>query len=560
MHTSLKSKIILFFILFSSLILLLQIGIFQHWMGAIILKKSDTYFQETVNQVGKRVELQTKQFINLAVGMRNNQVVKNYLSDLKNHTINYNIAKYKISNEILRTTNMEWIDNIYIFPVSSQPINLYYSTAVFEADDTIKKLLNEGFKNNSDEMVWTDLQSEPYSFSALCLIQEKDRLGILKISLNELLFSQILDQVHLGKEGKAYLAKDNMIIYAKNREFIGKPVSVLDNMLSSQVEYELEEKGWKIIGAVPQAEILHQIDQFNRIFIFMVICILAAIMAFAIATAQVVLRPLGKIMRGMESVQQGNLHVVLDHKSNDEFRTIFFHFNYMVERINHLIETIYQQQTHHRKAELLSLLSKLNPHFLYNSLDMIYWKAIMKEEEEIGGSIVALSNILRYSISHKNEFVTVTEDMEQLANYLMIQRMRYEDKLQYKFEIQHEIADYKIPKLVIQPLVENAIKYAFQDMKHDGIIHIRGYMDADGLYFEVTDNGIGMSEEKIQMLLSTCESVSEEAGLGIQLVHQRAKYMYGEEYGVSIVSVVGKGTTIKVRLGIKKEMNLATVM
>lgn len=560
MRTSLKSKIILFFIFFSSLILLLQIGIFQHWMGAIILAKSDTYFQETVNQVGKRMELQLKQFTNLAMGMRNNQVVKNYLSDLKNHTINYNIAKYKISNEILRTTNMAWIDNIYIFPVGSQPINLYYSTAVFDTDKTIIKLLNEGYEGNPDELVWMDLQSEPYSFSSIFLIHEEDRLGILKIDLNEILFSQILDEVHLGEEGKAYLIKDNVIIYAKDRAFIGKQVSALDNMLSTQVEYGLEEKGWKVIGAVPQAEILRQIEQFNRIFIFMVICIMAAIMAFAMATARVVLRPLRKIMRGMESVQQGNLQVVLDHKSNDEFKTIFFHFNYMVERINNLIETIYQQQTHHKKAELLSLLSKLNPHFLYNSLDMIYWKAIMKEEEEIGESIVTLSKILRYSISHINEFVTVTEDMEQLANYLMIHKMRYEDKLQYEFQVQQEIAAYKIPKLVIQPLVENAIKYAFQDMKHDGIIQIRGYVDADCLYFEVADNGIGMSEGEIQMLLSTCESVSEEAGLGIQLVHQRAKYMYGEEYGVSIESVVGKGTTIKVRLGIKKEVNLAAVI
>jgi two-component system sensor histidine kinase YesM len=192
-------------------------------------------------------------------------------------------------------------------------------------------------------------------------------------------------------------------------------------------------------------------------------------------------------------------------------------------------------------------------------LDLIYWKAIIKGEEEVAGIIVALSNILRYSISHKNEFVTVTEDMEQLKNYLMIQRLRFEDKLQYEFKIQKEIVDYKIPKLAIQPLVENCIKYAFQDMRRDGYILIQGYMDKDDLCFEVIDNGVGMSEEKVQMLYSLCESGSEEAGLGIQLVHQRAKYIYGEGYGVSIESAIGKGTIIKLRLGQKTE-NLTVIL
>jgi two-component system sensor histidine kinase YesM len=219
-----------------------------------------------------------------------------------------------------------------------------------------------------------------------------------------------------------------------------------------------------------------------------------------------------------------------------------------------LIETIYQQQRLRRETEIVSLLSKLNPHFLYNSLDMIYWKAIMKGEEDIGGSIVALSNILRYSISHHNEFVTVREDMNQLESYLKIQSMRYQDKLNFSFHIYNEIWDNKMPKLLIQPLVENAIKHAFQSMKHDGHITIRGYPSGSSdLIFEVEDNGVGMPEPQIRTLLAACEQVdsTKETGLGIQLVHQRTKYLYGEGYGISIRSTVGTGTTILLKLGIR---------
>jgi two-component system sensor histidine kinase YesM len=551
---SLKSKIIMFFIIFTSMILLLQIGVFQQWIRSIILEKSETYFQETVHQIGQRVDLQFHQFHTMALGIGNNQVVKNYLADLSEQSINYNIAKYKITYEILRTTNLNWIENMCIYPIGGQPpINLYYTKPVFDVDTTIQRMLVDSNGISPEKIQWAKLSSEPGQVSAFLSIQESEKYGILKISLSDSFFS-FLSNVQLGKRGEIYLVNGDTILYANDRSLIGSSLQALDHGRSSSTreQYELSESGWSLIGVVPQAEILQQIHEFNRIFTLMVIVLLAAVMSFAIVLARTILQPLKRIIKGMESIQEGNLNVRLEHKSNDEFSVIMFQFNSMVERVHGLIETVYQQQRLRREAEIVSLLSKLNPHFLYNSLDMIYWKAIMKGEEEIGGSIVALSNILRYSISHHNEFVTVREDMNQLESYLKIQSMRFNDKLKYSFHIYNEIWDDKIPKLVIQPLVENAIKYAFQNMKHDGYITIRGYrIGSSELIFEVEDNGVGMPEERIRTILAACEQEesTKETGLGIQLVHQRAKYLYGEGYGVSIRSTVGTGTRILLKLG-----------
>lgn len=334
------------------------------------------------------------------------QVVKNYLADVTKQTINYHIAKYKISNEILRIAKLDWIENMCIYPAGAQPpINLYYSKPVFEPDPGIQTMLSEPPGAHPEQLQWIELPSEPDSVSALLPIQEQQTYGILRISLSETFF-HLMNQVKLGKQGVLYLVKDNVIIYAKERALIGTAMPAINKANIVQESYALGEPGWKLVGVVPQTEILHQIEQFNRIFIVMVTVILAAVMTFAIVAARAILRPLKKIVKGMESIRQGNLDVMLQYQGNDEFSAIIFQFNQMVERVHALIDTIVQQQRHHRETEIVSLLSKLDPHFIYNSLDMIYWKAIMRGEEELGGTIVALSSILRYTISHKNEFVT----------------------------------------------------------------------------------------------------------------------------------------------------------
>ncbi|WP_270879175.1 cache domain-containing sensor histidine kinase [Paenibacillus aestuarii] len=549
---TIKSKIIAVFIGFTCMVVMLQFGIFQQWIGTMILDNSESYFQETVHQIGKRMELQLKQFRTMAEGIGRNQVVINYLADLKFQQINYQIAKYKINYEVLRVTKLDWVDNMVIYPVYDPPINLYYTVPVFDPEPSIENMLQSNYNPPQKSLLWMRLHNSTNQISAIIPIDENGRLGVLSIGLKPAIFSEILDEAKIGKHGTVYVVKDGVIVYAQDPALIGVSVSKLQQDRDTQVEYTMDEAGWTLIGRVPQSELWNQITKFNRIFVLMVIVLLAAIMCFAIVAMRLVLRPLKIIIKGMERVQQGDLTVVLAHKNEDEFGRILDHFNYMVERIQGLIQTIYKQQRHQRKAEILSLLAKLNPHFLYNSLDMIYWKAIMKGEDEIGNTIVALSNILRYSISQKDEFVPVAEDMKQLESYLQIQKLRFEDKLHYHFDIPPAMKNCQIPKLLIQPLVENAIKYAFRDMKDEGCMTICGQLEDGDLVFHVIDNGIGMSSEKVEKLIASCEMQSEETGIGIRLVHQRIVYLYGEGYGISINSEIGRGTTVSLRLGERK--------
>jgi two-component system sensor histidine kinase YesM len=542
------------FIMIASIVLVLQVGVFQSWISTIFMEQSDAYFRETVHQIGKRVDLQVEKSENMVQTITGNQVLINYLKDLKYNSINYNVAKYLITREVLRLTNLEMIDNIYIYPVKHEPISCYYSGPTLETDLDMYDLPD--WTNSNDKIEKMALKTKPFQLSILLSIHdEEERVGLLRIDLNETFLSKILDEVKLGKEGEVYIVGESTIIFAKDRDLIAKPASVINQTAGSTVKHALYNKNWELVGIVPNTEIVNHINQFNSIFLLMVIVILLAILAFALATARLIFRPLKMIMKGMESIQQGNLNIILENNKNDEFGIIIHSFNYMADRVKSLIETIYHQQVHYRKAEILSLQAKLNPHFLYNTLDMIYWMLILKDEEEIGESIVALSNILRYSISHNNEFVTVREDMDQLENYLKIQRMRFQDKLQYTFELQENVRELRIPKLIIQPLVENSFKYAFQDLKRSGSIVIRSYAEDDQLFFEVADNGVGMSKDKIRSIFSSLENQNKKGGIGIQLIHQRIKYIYGEGYGISIESALEEGTKVTVKLRKKAEIN-----
>ncbi|WP_165972286.1 cache domain-containing sensor histidine kinase [Paenibacillus piri] len=543
------------FILIASIVLILQVGVFQNWISTIFIEQSDAYFRETVHQIGKRVDLQVEKSEIMVQTITGNQVLKNYLKDLKYDSLNYNVAKYLITREVLRLTNLEMIDNIYIYPVKHEPISCYYSGPTLETDLDMHDLPNSTSPNDKVERM--ALKTKPFQLTILLSIHdEEDRLGLLRIDLNETFLSKILDEVKLGKEGEVYIVGNNTVIFAKDRDLIAKPASVINQADGSTVKHSLYNKNWELIGIIPNTEIVNHINRFNQIFFLMVILILLAILAFALATARLIFRPLKMIMKGMESIQQGNLNIILVNNKNDEFSTIIHSFNYMADRVKSLIETIYHQQVNYRKAEILSLQAKLNPHFLYNTLDMIYWMLILKDEEEIGESVVALSSILRYSISKNNEFVTVREDMDQLENYLKIQRMRFQEKFQYTFELQENVKELRIPKLIIQPLVENSFKYAFQDLKRSGSIVIRSYVENDQLFFEVADNGIGMSEDKIRSVFSSLEYQNKKNGIGIQLVHQRMKYIYGQGYGIATIeSALEEGTKVIVKLRKKAEIN-----
>lgn len=258
-------------------------------------------------------------------------------------------------------------------------------------------------------------------------------------------------------------------------------------------------------------------------------------------------RVIDEIVKGIEEVQKGNLDASLHIYSEDEFGIIADAYNKMLEDIKDLIEQSKEKAKHSIQSEIKQLESQFNPHFIFNTLEML--KYTMKSDQQLACKMIMnLSSILRYSINGDLSEVTLKEDLNYTQSYLEIQRHRFNGKLNYSIDVYDDAGMYKVPKLTIQPLIENAIKYGFY-MQKVLVIKISIRVIEEQLVVVVYDDGKGMSAEKVENLNDILRrKVKENQHIGLYNIHRRIQLMYGESYGLSIISQLEEGTVIKIIL------------
>ncbi|MDD6236542.1 MAG: sensor histidine kinase [Clostridiales bacterium] len=205
------------------------------------------------------------------------------------------------------------------------------------------------------------------------------------------------------------------------------------------------------------------------------------------------------------------------------------------------------EQEQKRKSELKALQAQINPHFLYNTLDSIIWMAEAGNTDEVVEMTSALANLFRTSISKGDEIIPIQVEIDNITSYLTIQKMRYQDKLTYHIDVDDNIKKYKILKVVLQPLVENAILHGVKSKTTNGLIEIGAFETEDAVVFTVTDHGEGMTEEQLKNIFAPKKNtVSRGSGIGVNNVNERIKLYFGEQYGLQFFSRYGEGTTVHV--------------
>ena len=253
----------------------------------------------------------------------------------------------------------------------------------------------------------------------------------------------------------------------------------------------------------------------------------------------------------MEQVGQGYFDVLAPVESQDEIGILSKTFNQMVADMRMLIDNVYRQEMMKQEVEMRSLQMQINPHFLYNTLDTINWIARLRGVDEIGEMTTALGGLMRYSLSGK-DFVTIREEFDNLRNYINIQNVRYGDRMEIRFDIQEDTLDYYIPKLLVQPILENAIVHGIEDKIDPGLVQIRSYAENDDLYIEVEDDGVGMTQEAIEALIRNDADQPKKGhtSIGVYNVNRRIQSVFGPDCGLQVQSQLGAGT--KIRLCMKK--------
>ncbi|GIO15516.1 sensor histidine kinase YesM [Cohnella xylanilytica] len=302
--------------------------------------------------------------------------------------------------------------------------------------------------------------------------------------------------------------------------------------------------GWLSIVMTPESALAGSLVPVIRTSTALLAIILGiASLLFAYFISGRITNPIKKLLGAMRSVGEGDFQTQVAVSTNDEFGILLQRFNRMNDRIRVLVSENYEIKLKEQEAKIHALNMQMNPHFLYNTLNVMNWTAIENGQKELSKMLVSLSSMLHYTSRKEWGTVHLSEEIEWMRNYFYIMSVRFEEKFTVSYEIDSTLYDYKMPRLLFQPFVENAILHGFDQTESGGLIRIRGRIEDGTRYYEIEDNGRGMSGDTIHSIL-----YRESSSIGIKNTIARIRMAYGDEYGVTISSEPGVGTKVTIAL------------
>ena len=368
--------------------------------------------------------------------------------------------------------------------------------------------------------------------------ENRKRLTSVKKYLNNLgtYIGRIEDNI---REGNRY--EDNIEIWENDVQIV---TSLGGDTMSRYIYYE--SRGIQESRQQYQDFFVNMI-RFS-VIAFALILMLCLFLSYYIPLS--ITRPIRRLTQVTDQVAKGDLTVRSDVTGGLEARVLSDSMNTMIDKINELLEQVKTEQVRLRKAEFELLQSQINPHFLYNTLDAIVWLAEAGEQKKVVSMVGSLSDFFRISLNQGQDILDVREELQHVRSYLEIQQMRYQDILQYEICVPEELYSSRIPKITLQPLVENALYHGIKNKRGKGMIRIDGEMEDSDCILRITDNGRGMTPERLGQVREGIRNrnACETEIYGLYNVNERIRLNFGEKYGITITSTYGEGTCVTVRL------------
>jgi two-component system sensor histidine kinase YesM len=374
-----------------------------------------------------------------------------------------------------------------------------------------------------------------------------------------------LTDFSFGEKSYFFIADRNgNIVFHPDREKIGEKSSYFNNgfenrevslngdryLLSSSYS---ELSGWHIISMASAEELEADLNYLTEITIFLIVLVLGIIILLTLYLSNSLSTPIRKLQELTHRASENDLSVKIDIEGEDEIAELGKSFNKMIQRINKLLEENVREQKLLRKLEMESLDNQIKPHFIYNTLDLIIGLLENKDFDRATHMVEALGKFFRLSLSHGNEMVLIRNELKHVKNYLFIQQFRHGEEYEYIIDIEDQsMLDKHIPRLILQPVVENSIYHGIMPLSKKGLIIIKGYSENKSIYFKIVDNGIGIESEKVkeinQILRGEIDLEDKKKYFGLRNVNQRLKLMYGGGSGVEINSIPNEKTEVLIRI------------
>ncbi|MGQ9779674.1 MAG: cache domain-containing sensor histidine kinase [Bacillota bacterium] len=572
---SLRSKFILSFLVLC-LVPMLLLAFFSYRAYLNVLQRNvNSYNSEVIERVARNLEIylsDLEHILQLRNDYYNLQFIKlSRARDIEGNR-RYVFRLWENFNNIRKIKTD--LRDIAVTTTEGVTISCYGVSHIDPAEHKLYQILARRSATDMSMALWEPhpfwLGGRVFSVGQAIRDNNGNFLGIMSIDIDLGLLDKICRHVDLSKSGYIMLVDaDGRIIYHPDMEKIGGRATALlgrslpgnrQSTFSTRLEgedYVITVKAfppadWFIVSLSNKNELYREMRRVSRIMLALIAAATTAIVLVVILLSRLLTKPLEELQRSMDQAAD-DLNINVTVRTNDEIGRLGEAFNQMLARIRQLMAQSVQEQKKLRHAEMIALQQQIKPHFIYNTLDLIIGLLETNKNEDVINMVEALGAFFRISLSHGKEFITVREEIEHVRNYLFIQRFRHGDRYNYRFEVDERILENLTLKLILQPLVENAIYHGVRELdRADGLIVVRGYPREDYLCFEVEDNGLGIDSRKVEeinrCLRKTEPAESSHRFFGLYNVNERIVLAFGKEYGLNLISTLGGGTKVTVRL------------
>jgi Predicted signal transduction protein with a C-terminal ATPase domain len=587
---SIKKKLVLSFtvLVFSPVFILF---IFSNtYTGNILIQRISSANTDSLIGSAKRMDRLMDDITYALLGISHNAQLMEIMRDdvSKSMGSNPDIVMEKISkvNNILDSVppNMlMYSAKITVLCDSGKSYGTWDNFFIFSESIRTSEWYNDMIKSHSGNIQWlgiknsfgTNANENSYVLEAAIPVRQSrssiNNIGIIHIAIPE---KEICSAIMLeGTESEIFLVgskggimsfKDKKYINTGLYEYLGishsyngmKDGWFIEKSKDSKKMVisvsSLNKTDWKLVSVIPYDKMLAPLNNFNRLIIIVNLIFIASFIFVALVISNSISRPIIELNDKMKRISQGNLDVHVDILYEDEIGNMSMNFNNMLLRIKELLTLTEKQERMKREAELKALQAQVNPHFLFNTLSSMRWTAAAANDKKVEEMALALSNLLKYSINKGPDMICLEEEINMLKHYIALFQIKYESVISLDLAFEEEMLKIKIPRLLLQPIVENSIIHGFEGNNQDNRISIEGRFNEDYFIIEIVDNGKGVDTVILDELMNKPNAGNDNikfySSIGIKNVDERIKLNFGDKYGINVKNGRDIGTIVTLML------------
>ena len=575
---SIRTKLIIGFLtILLPLVLILSI-VFYSYSAEIVLKQSLEQTREIVEQFSISLDNYMGLMRNKMEILADSPTIQEELNthqdkeDIKNDSF-YSRNK-RIRRIMLQIYSSVTMNDVEIYGINETNHYLSLWSKKYEIPD--KDILFENANLSKGRSVLVNNINDADTIQMIKMVKDLQTykpIGYIRFGLKRNYIEKMAKNINFGSDGGVVIFDENLnkisgIAHDSVLSKLLKEKPSIGNFSYSEgkneytaVHIHSDSTGWTTVGVIPLRYINKDLAGIQYLTVIIIVLTIIIGVTVSVIIAQSLILPLENTVNALEKFSRGDFAVRLKENRCDEIGKLNRIFNKAIKEINELMQKVTQSEILNKEMEFKTLQSQMNPHFLYNTLDTINWLAFKEKQTEICNLVAAISSLIRASISNKKSIITIEQELDYVKNYIYIQHIRYKDRFDIIYDIDESLLKQAVPKLIIQPIVENAIIHGIENSKNKNLLYISVKHENECIVIIVKDTGIGMTDEKVSELLKeplNTEGDEQKAhtNLGLYAVHKRIQLMYGDLYGITVHSQAGEGTTVTLHIPFTKKQEI----